>query len=459
MRLKRGETDSATGRSLERYRRASLSTIVALLSKLVSLTSSIVTVRLTARYLGIERYGMWMTISSFVLMLNSADLGMSNGLITVIADATGRGYKKKAFEASATAFWLLSAIGCSVLLIAFCAYPFTPWAKLFNVHSALARKEAGPALLLFVACCAANLPLGTVYGVQNGLQNGFVNGLWGTVGQLASLSATVWAIHENAGLPLLMLAMLGVPIVASVGNAIQLFFFDEPNLVPKFSGFSTRMASELLGMGTMFFLLQLSLSIAYQSDNVVIAQVLGAQAVPSYAVPARLFGMVTGMLTMLSGPLWPAYAEALARSDGAWIRKTFYRMAIAGFAVASIVTIIFVRFGNSLLKVWVGPEFHASLLLLSLFGARCALSAYLQPINFLLNGLNRLKTPVALSLGMAILNLALSILLVRRIGIIGAVIGTIIAETFVLVIPLTIIATSALKALEMLPEAEPSSAK
>jgi Na+-driven multidrug efflux pump len=85
-----------------------------------------------------------------------------------------------------------------------------------------------------------------------------------------------------------------------------------------------------------------------------------------------------------------------------------------------------------------GAVIQASALLLTIFGIRCVLNAYLQPINYLMNGISELKVQVIAGLIMAAVNIFLSILFVRMYGIVGAVLGTVVAETIVLVVPMTV---------------------
>src|SRR5436190_24204717 len=84
------DASTAEGRSMERYRRAALATFAAFGARGIQILTSIVTVPLTLHYLGLERYGMWMTISSTIAMFTFADLGIGNGLLNAIADAHGR---------------------------------------------------------------------------------------------------------------------------------------------------------------------------------------------------------------------------------------------------------------------------------------------------------------------------------------------------------------------------------
>lgn len=459
LRLRPGKLETAGDRSRERYRRAAMTGAAASLGKLISVATSILTVRLTFRYLGAERYGMWMTISSVVMMLGFADLGLSNGLINMVANAMGREDRLAAKKSISSAFWMLSAIAVVATLGLIAAYPFIDTSRLFNVHSLTAMREAGPASLVFFLCFVLNLPLGTIRGVQNGMQNGFLNNLWSILGSISSLAALLIVIHFNAGLPLLVLSLSGPPILVLLLNGVELFGFSYPDLLPSLGSFSRESASRLLHTGMMFFLLQVSYTVGMQTDNVVIAQILGAKSVASYAVPARMFSMINAMLIMISGSMWPAYADAMARSDWPWIRRSFKRVIAIGTSITLIATTVLVLFGNKILGIWVGPQLHASAALLTVFAVQCVLYAYLQPINFLLNGIGQLRVQVVSGLLMAALNLALSIVFVKRYGIIGAVLGTVIALLLVQVVPLTLAASRALKRLgekPLKPDSEPT---
>ncbi len=64
----------------ERYRRATLTTVTSVISKGIGILTAFITVPLTLTYLGTERYGLWMTISSVIVMLGFADFGLGDGL-------------------------------------------------------------------------------------------------------------------------------------------------------------------------------------------------------------------------------------------------------------------------------------------------------------------------------------------------------------------------------------------
>ena len=71
----------------ERYRLANLAAIANIISRIFSAGSMILAIRLSAPYLGEERFGIWMTIVSFITMLTFLDMGAGNALTNKVAHA------------------------------------------------------------------------------------------------------------------------------------------------------------------------------------------------------------------------------------------------------------------------------------------------------------------------------------------------------------------------------------
>ena len=78
------------GRSKERYRKLLLTAITGPMTSGSSFLTFLITVPLTIRYLGPERYGAWMSISALMAFLRFSDLGLGNGLVGAISQAEGR---------------------------------------------------------------------------------------------------------------------------------------------------------------------------------------------------------------------------------------------------------------------------------------------------------------------------------------------------------------------------------
>ena len=107
LRFKPFDTSTDDGRSKERYRRVVLTAGSSFVSKGVTILTGLISVPLTVHYLGAERYGLWMTISSTIAFLTFADLGLGNGLLNAVSKANGLDDQADATTAVSSAFFML----------------------------------------------------------------------------------------------------------------------------------------------------------------------------------------------------------------------------------------------------------------------------------------------------------------------------------------------------------------
>ena len=169
-------------RGTERNRRALLTGGASTLARVVQIGTSLVTVPLTLRYLGNERFGLWMTISSILAMASFADFGVGNGVLNCVSSAYGKDDTSGVRRAVSSGFAVLSCIAALLLATFAAIYSLVDWATFFRVTSPLARSEAGPSLAVFAICFALNISMDVVQRVQLGLQQGIVTACGNYVG-------------------------------------------------------------------------------------------------------------------------------------------------------------------------------------------------------------------------------------------------------------------------------------
>ena len=290
-------------------------------------------------------------------------------------------------------------------------------------------------MAVFIVVWAVNIPLDVVQRVQIGYQKGFVNYLWQGLGSVFTLAGALIAIKLQAGLPWLVLALTGGPLLGVALNGVVEFGWVRPWLRPAWSCVRRAVAGRIMRLGAMFFLLQLAMTVGYATDNIVIAQVLGSAQVTQYAVPARLFAFITMLVSMLMAPLWPAYGEALARGDAAWAARTLRRSLILTAFLAGAPSVVLVVFGSQILHLWVGNSVNAGTWLLLGLCFWTLLSCLGATAAFFLNGSGRLRFQVACALVMAPTALVLKILFAHWWGVAGVAWATVIPYTLFVVIP------------------------
>src|SRR5215467_1509553 len=100
--------DRPAERQVQRDVRIIHGIVSALAGKGVAALVSFVSVPLTVRYLGAERYGAWVTISTAMAWVVLADFGLSNSLTNAVSEGYATQRKDLAQASVAAAFWSLT---------------------------------------------------------------------------------------------------------------------------------------------------------------------------------------------------------------------------------------------------------------------------------------------------------------------------------------------------------------
>ena len=458
VRLRPFDLDTEEGRGRERYRRAALTAIASGGARLISLATVVVSVPLTLGHLGAERYGAVVTITALTSMLIFADFGLGNGLMNLVAAASGRNSLEFAKRSISSAFFVLCGIAVILAVPFYVLFRVVPWATFLNVSSHVSAGEIAAAAGVFLLSVLINLPLGVVQRVQLAYQRGFVNSLWSAVGSICSLAVLYAAIRLDLALPWVVLALVSGPIIGNLLNGVSLFWIERPDLRPHWSQAKVREGRQLARIGFLFFVLQLTVAIAYQSDVVVAARVIGPQAATDYSVTFRLFMFVPTIVNLLLLPLWPAYAESIARGDAAFVGRTL-RVSVAIASVLSgASSLILVLIGPFAIRLWVGSGVNASLPLLLGMAAWAILSNSFNAVAMLLNGANVIRFQIATALTMTITSIVASAVLGSIYGVAGVIWGTVLAYIICTAVPTAIYLPRVLAGLRRSPDSPTASA-
>ncbi len=438
IRLTPFDVSTDTGRSMERYRRVALTTIASAGARGITILTSLISIPLTVGYLGPEQYGLWMTISATIAMLSFADLGMGNGLLNAVAEANGREDRVAARSYVSSAALMLSTVAGALAILFAIVYPVVPWGRIFNVSSPNALAESGPATAVFVGCFLVSLPLGVVRRVQMGYQEGFNNSMWAGAGSVLGLVGVLVAIHLEASLPWLVLAMAGAPVLTTLLNGVVLFGLKYTWLCPAWSSATLDAGLRILRMGLLFFVLQIAVSFAYSSDNIIVAQILGPEAVTDYSVPMRLFSLIPLILSMALEPLWPAYGEAISRGDTVWAKRTLMRSMAVSLAISVPTSMVLVVLGAPIIRLWVGLATIPSVSLLLGLGVWAILSCVGGVLATFLNGANIVKFQVICAASMTIAAVIAKIMLAQSNGLPGVIWGGVMTNVVFILLPTAI---------------------
>jgi O-antigen/teichoic acid export membrane protein len=411
-------------------------------ARLLTSGLTLVSLPLAVRYLGAERYGVWATITTTAVWINLLDLGIANTLTNSISRAYALGDKAAAARHFTNALALTSAIAAGVGLVLAFVFPRISWVGLFNVSANVSASEvenmaaaAAGFMLLSLPCSLASKLLA---GYQELHRSNYVT----CAGAVASVCGLALGIALHVSMPVLFVMSAGCLTFANLGTLMAVVGWQKPWLFPRVSLLDRSSVKDLLDSGWPFFLIQVAAVIVFSSDNLIVSHYLGASEVTPYSVTWRVVGLAAVLQSLIFPALWPAYAEAYAKREYGWIRLTFLITMKGTVALNVSCVTVLMLFGRSLIRMWAGPAAVPSTYLLLAMGIWAIVNGFMSVESCLLAALNRTREQAVLSMLAAAVNVALSLALVRHVGALGVIGGTILSYLIVLVVPQTLIVRS-----------------
>jgi O-antigen/teichoic acid export membrane protein len=372
----------------------------------VAVVTGLAAVPLTVGYLGSERYGVWLTLSSLLNWFAVSDFGLGgNALVNALADADGREDRKLTRELVSTAFWMLVGIAALLTLLMATLLPLIPLAKVFNVSSSISVRELMLAVAVAFGLFALNFPTGVFPAVYYGHQEGSRAAAWATLGNLAAFAALLVVTRREGGLMQLVLGVYGARLAVNVACGVHLVGHAKPWLRPSPGATSLRALRRLAGLGSHYALVQLASVGVFQSQPIILTHAIGPTAVVTFSVALRLLSLPITLVQLVTGPLMPAFGEARARGDWSWIWGTLRRSLLVAGLVASACYLVLGPITSYLVRQWVGPAAVPEPFLVALLCAYGLFAALAAPLSSALFGLERTGGQA----GVALLNAAVTV--------------------------------------------------
>jgi len=427
-----------------RYRRIATAVASGGAARALSSLITLISLPLAVRYLGAERYGVWATVVSIAVWVNLLDLGIGHTLTNFISRAYAHADRQEAARALTNAV----AVTTSAATLAGCGFIALwlrlDWTAIFNAGVTLDQQVRWTVLIAGLLVLLG-LPLNLAAKVFAGYQELHTYNRSIALAAACSLAGLALGVGLRVSMPLLFLLSYGSITAVALGTMTWLVVRHKPWLRPKVTYLSRPTTLELLGSGWSFLLINAAAIVVFSSDNIIVSHFLGAAEVTPYSITWRVVGIGAVLQTLVFPALWPAYAEAQARQDAAWIRRTFAMAMRVTVALSLGWALLLIGFGRIAIRIWAGAAAVPPLSLLLAMAIWSVIAGFTTAQSCLLGALNRTRVQAVASALAAVVNIALSILLVTRLGSLGVILGTIISYIVVLMVPQTIVVIRVLR--------------
>lgn len=407
-----------------------------LVYKFLTVCLTFLIVPLLIKGLGVENYGVWVTIFSVFGWVYLLDLGIGNGVKNNLTVAMSNKNYKEANEYITTAFVIVALISFFFFLIFSSLIYIIDLSTFLNINQEewFLKVIFFITLLFFSTNFIFSLYKQLFYSVQKSSYVELSSFLYNVLVFIQVYVVSNYFTHS----------LLKVTIIYGFSNVIIslvwnfLFFYQRPNLEFKIKNFRKHKIKGITGIGIDFFIIQICLLVILMSDNLIISSLLDPTEVTSYNNVFKVFQVYLVVSTVILTPLWTLYTDAFQKKDFNWIINTIKRLNIL-FLVLIVAVALTIYYSDEILFFWIKEKLYYSKYLFLFMGIFVLVRVYGDIYLYFLNGIGKIRLQRILFIIGAVINIPLSILFVTKfnLGNSGVILATIISlASFVFIMPL-----------------------
>lgn len=386
------------------------------------------------RYLGPSEYGLWMLAASIVAYFPVLDLGYGVAMERFVAHYRSRRNAAAINEIASTLVIVFSAIGLvTFAVICGLALNLGRW---FELEPVQARNGAMVMMLVGVQF-AFGLPFAIYGAVVNGFQRQYLNAAVGASVGVAVAIVNVVVVLTGGSLVELVGAMTATRMLGFIVyrlNAYRVF----PLLRTRLSLFRFDRLKEVSRFSVYMLIQDASVKANYATDPVVIAAALATGAVALWTVAQRLADVVFQLANQLNLVLFPIVVDADSSRQDDRLRELLVQGTRLSLATVLPVAGALALLAHPVVVGWTGPNFSAAAQVVEILAIVAIVRVGTWTASTVLQGAGHHRLVALSNAVAAAVNIALSIVLIRRLGLPGVAFATLIpitARAVVVLIP------------------------
>ena len=373
------------------------------------------------RHLGASSYGVWTLVVSLTGYLGLLDMGVRGAVTRYVAKFHATGEQEQLTGIVSSAFSIFVAAGTIAILVSIGLSLFA--VPHFSISAAYLRSTRF-VLVIAGVTVATSLISGVFGGVVIGMQRFDLSNLIEALSTAIRAPLIVFALVRGGGIVALSEIQLGFSVLALV-----VYWLLAKRLCPtlkiQFDQTDRQRLKLILSFSGFSFVLQMSDYMVYYTDSVVIGTFLPVSAITFFAIASNLMSYARAPISSISVIMTPLASSVEAKNDCAQVRRVTLKASRYATAIMLPVAITFLIRGKSFIGLWMGPGYaELSGRVLAILTLPWLFSAGNGTLCAVMMGLNKHKGVVPAQLAEGVCNLALSIVLVRHMGIVGVAWGT-----------------------------------
>jgi O-antigen/teichoic acid export membrane protein len=397
-----------------RTKLANINTLLSFIFKGLSIVLSFLLVPMTIKYIKPDLYGVWLTMTSLIGWITMFDIGLSNGLKNKLSESLAVNKQDLAKTLVSTTYFIIFIFTFVLYLIFLVIHQFVDWQDVFNAHfvNSTKLKNTVHLVMLFFLLKFVTDIINVVSAAYQMVALGALILLLNNLG----LTIAVWILIKTTTPDFLTFASVLsiVPFCITLIISILIFKMKFSSVIPSYRAINIKKTKGIFNLGVQFFILQIVFVVVFQTDNFLISYFFSPAEVTNFNIAYKYHSILAIIFSILLAPYWTAFNEAFYKGDLVWIKNAVNRQIIY-FLLSVVVSVLMVLIAPIVFRIWIGENLRISVQI------SIALATYIGIMNWnaifsnFLNGIGKIKLQMMFAPVVALLNILLSIFLIKVI--------------------------------------------
>lgn len=369
-------------------------------------------VPVTLNCLGDYKNGVWLTISSVMLWIDNLDIGLGNGMRNKLAVYLAHGEEKRARSLVSSTFAMLTYIIIPTLLVLLALIMTCDTYQLLNVEPDKVV-NLDQILMVTVTLVCTTFIFKLIGNFYMGLQLPAVSNMLIAMGQTLALIGT-YIVYKSGSHSLLHIALVNTvcPLLVYLIAFPCTFWYKFPHLKPSFRLVNLQEAIEVINMGILFFIIQISGVVLLMTSNILISKLFSPAMVTPYQIAYRYFSIMLVAFTVICMPFWNATTDAYERGDLQWIHQATKKLRLMTISIMIGLTIM-ILISDFVYAIWIGNDCNIDFRMSIAVAVYIFILIYSMRYSYFINGIGKLRLQLLFSTTAAILFIPLAYIVVK----------------------------------------------
>ena len=387
----------------------------------VNVLLSYITTPIVLHTLGGDGYGTWTLVNAITGYLSLISLGVPMALVRFLGQHLSLKDWTKSNQTIGTCAGLYLVLAGAAFLIGGALWGMF----LFYDIPSNYRSDAYAACALMVVYMSlsfvALLPEGILFAHHDFVPRNLVR----VSTLLLRFALTIWVLPLRPSLTFLaviQLVALAFDFTASWALVRLRYSYIRINL----RLFDWRMMRQILSFSVFVLLMAGGGRLSFETDAIVIGALLGVGLIPYYAIANSLVVYLVEFVIGIAAVVAPMATSLSTQNRAEELREVFLRWSKASLSLSIAAGLFLLVLGPRFVGWWISPEYQeASGAVLQMLVASCFVFLPARGVALpILMGLGKPRVPTVVFLAAGVVNLLMSAVLARPLGLTGVAIGT-----------------------------------